>query len=88
MNTTLLIKLDKKLKVEAQKTAASLGLPMSTVISNYLRNFVVAKEVTFSEPELNAKTIRLIKQARKEHKEGKSIGPFKTADAFMESLNS
>lgn len=87
MNTTMLIKLDKGLKQKAQKTAKDLGLPMSTVINNYLRDFVVTKEITFKAPMPNAKTIRAIKQARKDYKAGK-IKSFSTVEAFIKDLNS
>lgn len=63
MNTTMLIKIDKKLKENAQKTAKELGLPMSTLINNYLREFVEKKEVTFSLSP-NKQTVRAIKEAR------------------------
>jgi addiction module RelB/DinJ family antitoxin len=87
MTTTLLIKLDKALKEKAQKTAKDLGLPMSTVISNYLRDFVIAKEVTFKASMPNAKTIKAIEQSRKDYKEGKTKS-FSTMEAFIKDLNS
>ena len=40
MNTTLTIKTDKNLRNEAKKTADELGLPLTTVINGYLRQFV------------------------------------------------
>jgi antitoxin component of RelBE/YafQ-DinJ toxin-antitoxin module len=48
---------------------------MSTVISNYLRDFVIAKEVTFKAPMPNAKTIKAIEEARRDYKTGKNISP-------------
>ncbi len=88
MNTTMLIKLDKGLKERAQKIAKDLGLPMSTVINNYLRDFVVSKEVTFVNPILNSRSQKILTARLKEVREGKVAGPFKTVDAFMKSLNS
>jgi addiction module RelB/DinJ family antitoxin len=75
MITTMLTKIDKKLKEQAQKTAAELGLPLSTVINNYLKSFVMEKQVTFSAPMPNAKTRRDIQEAQKDYKEGKNISP-------------
>jgi addiction module RelB/DinJ family antitoxin len=83
----MLIKLDKGLKEKAQKTAKDLGLPMSTVINNYLKDFVHTKEVTFSAPIPNAKTIKAIEQVQKAYKAGKTKN-FPTMEAFIKDLNS
>lgn len=88
MNTTMLIKLDKGLKEKAQKTAKDLGLPMSTVINNYLKDFVQTKEVTFSAPILNTKTQKILNARLKDVRKGKSIGPFETVEAVAKYLNS
>lgn len=72
----MLIKIDKPLKEKAQKTAKQLGLPLSTIINNYLKTFVMEKQVTFSEILIpNAKTARAIKQAERDYKAGKNISP-------------
>lgn len=42
------IKADRAVKVEAQKTAKRLGIPLSLVINNYLREFIRTREVRFS----------------------------------------
>ena len=87
MTTTMLIKLDKGLKEKAQKTARNLGLPLSTVVSGYLKKFIAEKEITFSQsPIPNAKTIKAIEQARREYKAGKTVGPFETAAAAITHL--
>lgn len=49
-NTTLTIKLPKELRDEAKRTAAVVGLPLSTVIHRQLRDFVQQQEITFSAP--------------------------------------
>ena len=40
MSTTLTIKTDKKLRDEAKRTAHELGIPLTTVVNAYLREFV------------------------------------------------
>ena len=40
MNTTITIKIEKKLRDDAKKTANELGVPLSTVINSYLKQFV------------------------------------------------
>lgn len=88
MMTTMLTKIDKKLKEDAQKTAASLGLPLSTIINNYLKTFVMEQEVTFKPLVPNAKTVRAIRQAKKEYDQKKTVGGFDTTESMMKSLNS
>jgi addiction module RelB/DinJ family antitoxin len=57
MKTVTTIKLDKKLKTEANSLADKLGLNLSIVINSLLKTFVNNQTLTFSiEPELNEKT--------------------------------
>ena len=70
------IKVDKDLKIKAQKVAKDLGLPMSIVINNYLREFVDEKRVVFDELLVpNKRTARILRQADKDYKEGKNLSP-------------
>jgi len=103
MKTMINIKADREVKVKAQRVAKNLGIPLSLVINNYLRNFIQTKEVRFS---LNRDTMPLgtpegvLKPAVKRrfarvHKDiiaGRNIvGPFRTADemdAYLDSLKS
>ncbi|MCR4280876.1 MAG: hypothetical protein NUV88_00900 [Candidatus Kaiserbacteria bacterium] len=48
MNTTLTIKIEKGLRDDAKKIAAAVGVPLTTVVSGMLRQFVRDKEITFS----------------------------------------
>lgn len=89
MNTILNIKTDKKLKEDARAVAAKIGVPLSTVINSFLRQFVRDEEVTFSAkdykmtPYLEA----LVEDAQKEYKSGKTSGPFASAEDFIAHLN-
>ena len=49
MTSTIIVKTDSKLKAKAQKTAAELGLTLSTVINNHLKRFVEEKSVFFQK---------------------------------------
>lgn len=61
MNTTLLLKTDKVLKEEASRTARELGVPLTTVINAYLRQFVRDRRISLSvEPQLSQKKIKEI----------------------------
>lgn len=48
MKTLLTIKTDKKIKETARDVAEEIGVPLSTVINAFLRQFVRDKEVSFS----------------------------------------
>ena len=85
MYTTMLIKTDKELKQKAQKLAKEMGLPLGTLVNNYLRSFVVDRQVVFNAPMPNKKTQRAIEASRKEFKTGKTAGPF-TASEFISHL--
>ena len=87
MNTTMLIKTDKVLKQKAQKLAKEMGLPLSTLVNNYFKSFIIERQATFYAPMLNKKTQRIVDQARKEYKAGKTSGPF-TASEFISHLKS
>ena len=47
-DTTLTIKTPKKLRDEAKKTAAKLGIPLTTVVNAMLGEFVREQSITFS----------------------------------------
>lgn len=89
MKTILNIKTDKEIKTGAQKTAAELGVPLSTVVNSFLKQFVRDKTVTFStyakpSPYLQ----KIIAEAREDLQSGKAVGPFDSVHALMKSLHS
>lgn len=76
MKTQLIFKTDKEVKIRAQKTAKNLGLPLSTVINAYLKEFIREQKVTFSmEPELRPEVGRMLKKASADFDKGKNISP-------------
>jgi len=89
MDTTMLIKTNKIIKRRAQVLAKEIGLPLSALVNNYLRNFIIERQATFYAPMPNKKTIRAIEEARRDIKSGKNLHrPFDTVEAMMKSLNS
>lgn len=100
MKTMINIKADKDVKKKAQKIAADLGMPLSTVINAYLKEFIRTKEVRFSlrdtlplgksEGESKAAKKRLYAQMHKETQGGKNIvGHFdsvKEMDDYLDSI--
>lgn len=91
MNKTVInIKADKEVKTKAQKIAKELGVPLSTVINAYLKEFIRNREVRLSlEPRLRPEIEKILKKASEDFKKGRNIvGPFKTAGEAMRYLNS
>ena len=69
MKTTLTIKLDKKLRDDAKKTAKSMGIPLTTAVNAMMRKFVrdevivLEAECPFPSHTPNMKTRRAIEEA-------------------------
>jgi addiction module RelB/DinJ family antitoxin len=89
-HTIINVKTDKKLKAEAKKVSEELGVPLSTVINAFLKQFVRDKEITLSAnryrptPYLES----ILKQAQAEYEAGDFVGPFKTGEDFIAHLKS
>ncbi len=89
MNTaSILIKTDPKLKAKAQKTAEKMGVSLTSVINNYLKEFAQNKKVIFSvDDEVpNARTAKLLKQSEADVKAGKVI-TFKSRKEELDYLD-
>ena len=88
--TILNVKTDKKLKADAQKVAAGLGVPLSTVINAFLKQFVRDKEITLSANQYRPTPYlaSILEQAQKEYEAGNFVGPFKTGTDFITHLKS
>lgn len=85
MEKTLLnIKIEKKLKQNAQKVAHELRLPLGTIINAYLRELVHEKRVVFSVPELpNIHTQNLLQQISFDiRNQENTVGPFSYEEAI------
>ncbi len=69
--TTLTIRIDEKLKVSASKVAEKLGVSLSFVIKNALKNFIETPKIVISEsksievtPEIQKKMDQVAKQLK------------------------
>ncbi|MDD3861661.1 MAG: hypothetical protein PHP74_02110 [Candidatus Gracilibacteria bacterium] len=49
--TTLTIRIEKDLKTKAFSRAEKLGIPLTLIVKNALRNFVETSKVVIGEPE-------------------------------------
>lgn len=71
------IKADREVKIAAQKTAAELGMPLSTIINAYLKQFTRTKTVHFQvdKGELKASVKRRLARLHKDVVAGRNLSP-------------
>ncbi|TSC79300.1 MAG: hypothetical protein G01um101429_535 [Parcubacteria group bacterium Gr01-1014_29] len=88
--TTLNIKADVEVKKRAQRTARELGMPLSTVINAYLKQFIRTKEVHFSvEGKLKPEVKKHLDRLHEEALTGKNISHvFDSYEKAVRYLNS
>jgi len=74
------IKIDADLKQQAQDLAKSLGLSLSAIVENKLRQVVRERRVVFEEDFVpNAKTARILRQIEADVKARRNVSaPLKT----------
>ncbi len=85
MKTVLNVKIDRAVKIQAQKTAAKLGLPLSLVVGEQLRRFGAEETITFATPrKMSKKLEHLIGEAERDFKQGKHISPVFHSGAEMD----
>lgn len=88
--TLLTIKTDKTLKIGAQHVAEEIGVPLSTVVNAFLKQFVREREITFSasyEPTMYLRSI--IREGESELKTGRGLSKkFHSAKDLMKGLSS
>lgn len=90
MKTLINIKADREVKKRAQKVAAELGIPLSTIINAYLKQFIQTKEVHFyTEGRLKAAVKKRLDRLVKDAREGKNLSPvFESAEKAIQYLHS
>ncbi len=90
MNSALLsIKIDPRIKKQAQKTAKELGFNVSGLVNAYLRHFVKTKTVYFSanKEEPSDYLVGMIEESRREVERGEISPAFSDAKKAIEWLN-
>lgn len=71
MNTTLTIKMDKKLRDDAKKTAKRMGIPLTTAVNAMVQKFVregvivLEAECPFPSHTPNAETRKAMEEVRR-----------------------
>ncbi len=91
MKTIINIKTDIEVKENSQKIARDLGLPLSSVINMFLREFIRSRSISFSTiPKMTSYLEKILGKVENDLKEGKNLhGPFKSPeemDKFLDSL--
>ncbi len=89
MKTIINIKADREVKEGAQKLAKELGVPLSTIINAYLKDFIRNRSVTLSmAPRMSRQLESLVGRVEKDMKTGKNIsGPFNSVEELIEHLD-
>lgn len=89
MKTVLNVKTDKDVKEKAQALAKHLGIPLSTVVNAYLKEFVYTGEFRIArEPELRPEVKRELRKSLADTKAGKNVSPgFTHVDDAVAWLN-
>ena len=82
------VKIDPKVKKEAQRIANDLGFSLSDVVNASLKNLVREKTINYTLLTPSPKLKRIIRQAKKEYEKGEFFGPFDNMKDFVNSLES
>lgn len=90
MKTVLNSKVDIEVKERAKSLAEHLGIPLSTVVNVYLKEFIKSGSFTVQrEPMLRPSVIKELNKAVKEARQGKGMSPmFSTVDDAVAWLDS
>lgn len=83
------VKIDAELKQEAQKLAKSLGLSLSAIVENKLREAVRQRRIVFEDDLVpNQKTARKLSRIEADIKAGRNLsGPFETLEELEQHLD-
>ncbi|KKU49295.1 MAG: hypothetical protein UX68_C0001G0043 [Parcubacteria group bacterium GW2011_GWA2_46_9] len=89
MKTVINIKADKAVKQQAQEVARELGLPLSTVINAYLKEFIRGRQVYLSAaPRMTPALEAILGRVEADIKTGRNISPkFASAKAMDDYLD-
>lgn len=75
--TSIHVKIESDIKMQAQKTAEELGLSLSAVMKALLKQFIRTQRLSVGvEEEASAYMIEALKKSNKEYKEGNTSSSF------------
>lgn len=90
MNTAVInVKVDPKVKSQAQQVAQNIGISLSAVINHALKTFIRTRTITFSDErlELTPSAKRQLKQSEVDIKAGYVSPSFHNTDDAIDWLN-
>ena len=90
MKTIINIKADREVKNQAKEVARAMGLPLSSIVNAFLKEFINERRVEFFAPLQPSKKLQVIlRKSKRDLKKGKNLeGPFSSASEMIKSLNS
>ena len=89
MSTTITVRVEQEVKIEAQRLAKELGLSLSSLINAFLKQLIREKKLKFTiSEEPSEYTLRAIKKSEEELKSGKAykFSDPKKAVEFIDKL--
>jgi antitoxin component of RelBE/YafQ-DinJ toxin-antitoxin module len=89
MKKIINIKADEEVRDQAKALAAELGVPLSTVVNAYLKEFIRNREVNFSAiPSMTSALEGIIGRAEEDLAARRNVsGPFTSAEAAIARLH-
>ena len=84
--TLLTVKIDKKLKARAKRTAAEFGIPLGTMVNSFLLNTVENRRFVLTLRP-TARLMKSIIEAERDYKNGK-LKEFDSVENFIADLHS
>lgn len=77
MKTLISVKIDQDIKTKAQNLTQELGIPLSTLVNAYLRQFVREKKAVFSSAwQMSPELEKILGPIEKDIKAGRGMSKF------------
>ena len=88
MKTVINIKADKEIKEKAMSIAKDMGIPLSTIINVFLKQFIDERVVTFKAPFVPSQKLeKILEETDRDIKAGRNLSPaFTSADEALSWL--
>lgn len=87
MNSVISIRIEKKVKEEAQEVARSIGVSLSTLVNSYLKQIIATRRIELYAPEpMTPKLESLIAEVEAELDSGQFSQKFDNAEDFLAAL--
>lgn len=85
MKTLINIKADRDVKEAAVRVAEAMGVPLSTIVNAFLKQFIAEQRVTFVAPLVPSRLLKgILRRAEGDIKKGKNLSPLFTSAGKMD----